>query len=237
MNCLEFRRAKLADPGLDNADLEAHRLDCISCRQFEDELRNLDDGVREAFAVPVPENLEARVLLRQSFADQPGVGLRHKYWLAVAASMVVAVLGSLLVILPDSGSSIENQITSHVGFEERIAREIESYLPASEVQSVLDATGIKAPLELTEVVYAHKCVVANKPIAHLVMREDAGDFTVILMPFGVEEARPFSIDGWDGHIQATSFGGIAVLSERVQSTDRMQHLSDRVLASLRATGD
>ena len=66
MNCLDFRRQLAAVPeGLD-ADALAHGADCTRCAQARNEALAFESKLRDVLAVPVPESLADRILLRQT---------------------------------------------------------------------------------------------------------------------------------------------------------------------------
>jgi hypothetical protein len=57
MNCLEFRREKLADPRRLSREALAHMGDCAACRGFAIEVNENEERIATALEVPVPEGL------------------------------------------------------------------------------------------------------------------------------------------------------------------------------------
>jgi len=53
MNCLEFRRAVGAEPGLDGPGLAAHRAQCPACARYQRELQDMDRLLGRAMRVDV----------------------------------------------------------------------------------------------------------------------------------------------------------------------------------------
>lgn len=74
MNCLEFRRIHLADPGNREPEFLRHQRVCDRCARMATRSARFEQTLLEALKVKVPEDLSARILLRQSFQarhDQP----------------------------------------------------------------------------------------------------------------------------------------------------------------------
>ena len=96
MNCLEFRRLCLSEPGSRNKDYITHREECEECARYADSVIAVDGRLADAMRVPVPEDLVNRIKLRQVIQDEQVSRRIRPVQLALAASIVVAVtLGSL----------------------------------------------------------------------------------------------------------------------------------------------
>ena len=96
MNCLDFRRQLAAVPeGLD-ADALAHGADCTRCAQARNEALAFESKLRDVLAVPVPESLADRILLRQTTEARRARGARRRVlaW-RIAAVLVLAVAGQV----------------------------------------------------------------------------------------------------------------------------------------------
>ena len=63
MNCLAFRRAKLADPNRLSAAARAHEQGCPGCLVFARRIDANEKRIVRALTVPVPEGLADRVIL------------------------------------------------------------------------------------------------------------------------------------------------------------------------------
>ncbi len=85
MNCLEFRRRKLADPRRLNPEAAAHLAACAACRDFAIEVNENEERLAAALHVPVPEGLADRVIL----ARKAGARFAPRLW-ALAASVVLS---------------------------------------------------------------------------------------------------------------------------------------------------
>lgn len=62
MNCMDVRRALLADPGRVAPGEDAHLLACDSCRRFAAEVAVREGLIDHALHVPLPPGFERRLL-------------------------------------------------------------------------------------------------------------------------------------------------------------------------------
>ena len=70
MNCLEFRREKLADPRRLSEAAHSHAQECANCALFARSVDDEDAEMLRALSVPVPDGLADRVLLRPKGAHR-----------------------------------------------------------------------------------------------------------------------------------------------------------------------
>jgi len=95
MNCSEYRRLIETEPARSTKSLSQpgvqHVAECSECAEFTRRIRRLDQRIMEAVRVPVPENLEARILLRQSFQEPQRRPTRWRSLWALAASVVLVL--------------------------------------------------------------------------------------------------------------------------------------------------
>ena len=85
MNCLEFRREKLADPRRLSPEAQTHPTGCPACAAFAREADETERELDRALLTPVPEGLADRIIF-QSENPRPA----WRAW-ALAASVVLAV--------------------------------------------------------------------------------------------------------------------------------------------------
>ena len=71
MNCLEFRREKLANPRRPSEQAQAHAQVCPGCAAFARGVDEEEAQIERALSVPVPEGLSERVLLRPQGVKRP----------------------------------------------------------------------------------------------------------------------------------------------------------------------
>jgi len=89
MNCLEVRRALLAEPRRRTSEVEAHLAACARCGAVAAGLLELDDRIAEAASIPAPDALADRILLARERRPR----LRYA---AAAAVLITAALGVIV---------------------------------------------------------------------------------------------------------------------------------------------
>ena len=92
MNCLEARRRIATEPGVRDEALAAHLAACAPCAAEAARGARLDRVLRDAAAVPVPEGLASRVLLRQEFAERPARGWVKPFALAATVACIAVAI-------------------------------------------------------------------------------------------------------------------------------------------------
>lgn len=90
MNCLEFRRAALADPRSLDGKAGQHVLECAACREFHLDGLRLEARLRRALRIAIPEAAQERAV---RIAGAPQRRLR---WAALAAILVFGLAAALL---------------------------------------------------------------------------------------------------------------------------------------------
>ncbi|MCX9158011.1 DUF3379 domain-containing protein [Niveibacterium sp. 24ML] len=84
MNCLAYRRLKLADPQRLSAAARAHEAECLGCESFARRIDAQETRIARTLDVPVPDGLDERILLKLRGQRQ----MPWRSW-AMAASVVL----------------------------------------------------------------------------------------------------------------------------------------------------
>jgi hypothetical protein len=222
MNCLEFHRQKLADPRRLSAEAQAHARDCQSCAAFA---RSVDDGERDlqrALAVPVPEGLADRVLLRARG------GRRDRWAWAVAASVVLAVMFGIL-FYGKSQDEYARLAIEHVVMEPESLTTVRN-ADAEAFRAIVQSSGgtLKAPLGTLR--YIRLCPVEDGTGWHIVFETPGGLATLIIVPGRtLSAAQVASTGGWSALARPMPRGYYAVVTTSSQATSRLDRLiSERI---------
>lgn len=190
MNCFEFRRLILADPRRRTEERQAHLARCGRCAALAAEVEGVETALHDAAAVPVPEGLAERVLLRRTMSRSARAGM----W-ALAASVIVAVgVGAYFYAGP--GVQGEDQVVAAavlgerhpavaainyvVDHESRLLRET-PVLDTAVVRQALAHLGLKLP-KTVAMRYLGKCPVPGGIGEHVVLETEFGHVTLILVP-------------------------------------------------------
>jgi len=203
MDCSQFRRALLSDPRDTSAELAAHRASCHDCAQFAEQLMRFEARLERA--------------LRVDTADEP---VRHMRWLAIAASVLIAVVvaGSLWLAVP--GPSLAADVVTHMAGEPEAWQTTDVPVPGSDLSAVLNDSHLRLKPDVGVVSYAQSCQFRGHHVPHLVVQTASGPVTVmVLVHEPVRTTTQFDEGGYRGVIvPMAGHGSLAVLT-RGESTD------------------
>jgi Protein of unknown function (DUF3379) len=210
MNCLEFRRRVGAEPATAGDEIESHRGECPACARYQDELRAMDDLIGRALAV------DAARIGRTVAVAAPAAGRR---WLALAASVLIALSVGAALWLGSPRPSLAREIVEHVEHEPQSMTSA-TPITAEALAEVLDPDGMKLRPGIGSVSYAMRCVFEGHVVPHLVVRMPQGPVTVMLLGHRrVSEPVHFSEEGYTGVILPAPRGSIAIIGSDQQDLD------------------
>ncbi len=178
MNCLDFRRQLAAVPeGLD-ADALAHGADCTRCAQARNEALAFESKLRDVLAVPVPESLADRILLRQTTEARRARGASRRVlaW-RIAAVLVLAVAGGLLWREQALSGPLPELAVAHLAHEP-YALTSHARVPLEQVRTMFAARGVALRGDPGEVDYLNLCPIGHDAAVHMVVQTDRGPVTV-----------------------------------------------------------
>lgn len=232
MNCLEFRRRIESQPNDEDNRLRAHVRSCEPCAAFAAQLADFDHQIKAALAVPIPEKLAARILLRQSFETRSGLRRWRRHgWVAFAASLLVAVTVGLAAsaYLFDE-VRLEHEVVALVNAAS-YALESEGPVSGREVTAALEPVGLAMETPLASVSFAGRCLVRGKLAGHLVLRQRNQPVSVFLMPEErVARRAHFAGGQWTGVLLPAEHGAIAIVAPPGVP---VEGVADRIIRAVR----
>jgi hypothetical protein len=177
MNCLEFRRAKLADPRRLSAEAQAHLAGCAACAAFAREVDEAEHALEHALSVRVPEGLAERIVFR----SQPGRPVRRA-WLAAAAVALPATLGFVaLRLLRKPDDSYARLAIEHVLMEPESFATTRNADPET-FRRIVDEFGGTLNELPGELRYVRLCPLGDGSCWHVVFDTPRGLATLLLVP-------------------------------------------------------
>lgn len=217
MNCLEFRRAALANPHHPGHDALAHEAECASCTRFYRELRQQEESLYEAMNIPVPEGLADRVLLRNPSGWRDWFAPRFAIP-ALAASLTLAValgMGWKLQTVALEPEMLAAGIAEHVESEHK-ALAANQPVPIATLVAAVRRGGGEIVQALGRATYADHCTLPGGGMGeHLVFDTANGKLTLILMP-GKRIAHSVRVekDGLTVSLMPAGKGSLALVSDQ-----------------------
>ncbi len=230
MNCLEFRRDKLADPRRLSPEAAAHLNDCAACRGFAAEVDENEARLAAVLDVPVPEGLAERIILRRKTQTRfsPRLGM-------LAASLVLTFAFGLHQ-WKDAGSQEYARLAI-----EHVMHEPESFTSTrladpELLRRVMHTFGGEMQASLGRVRYMKLCPVPEGTGWHIVFETEQGQLaTLILIPAKrmKTDSEQAQVGGWNAVARPGGQGFYAVIAD---SPDNLAKADELVRQRVRWRG-
>jgi hypothetical protein len=227
MNCLESRRALLAEPRRRDSALDAHLASCEACHRVADALGSLDRDITDAASVRTPDGLAARILLAR--------GTRPIRRYAVAAAIVIAsglgvLMAAQLVDFPfTSTADVVGPAHPAVAAISEVTED--AMPPASEsegsfeVDQVLKRLGLTLKTREATTQYVGKCHVTAGECDRIVLSTRDAQANVMLMPEYRFDARMLVTDRrMIALVNPSGAGGYIVVADTPKIARRIEKL-------------
>ncbi len=223
MNCLDFRREKLADPRRLSREALAHLGACPACRGFAIEVNENEERLAAALDVPVPEGLAERIILRRRIGV--GFGYSPRLWALAATVLLTFAFGF------QQWKDAASQEYARLAIE-HVMHEPESFTSARLAdpelfRQVMQTFGGELQAPLGRVRYMKLCPVPEGTGWHIVFETDEGKLaTLILIPArrmktDSEQAR---VGGWNAIARPGGQGFYAVITDSPDSLGKVDEL-------------
>jgi hypothetical protein len=225
VTCLDVRRQVGAEPRRLEPGVAEHIKGCAGCAAFMRDMQALERRIEHAFQVPVPEGLEARIVLDASLKHAPRI---WRPWLAAAASALLALGLATTAYLHQhpAGDDLAVAVVEHVrNPDEAAALEPDRALihNASYVQDVFKGAGVRLMGGMDDLTYAHVCLFRGQRVVHLVAEGEHGPVTILLLPhIHVDKGMPVDEEGFHGVIVPAGKGSIAIVTNNNSPVEPME---------------
>ncbi len=227
MNCEEYRKTLLADPGFE--DEARHADSCVACREYSAEILALDADIAGAMKLSVPElrmpvlpDLDSEVVVslpaRRAF-PKPA-------WFALAATVLLAAEVGLRMTSPGmdvGGTTLEQQVLAHVDHEPMALQPGNTPVSDTQFSTAVPKTVATMNRDIGLITFAAFCSINGNDVPHLVMQGKHGPITILLMPHEkVSEAKKLDGANIRGVILPVGDGSIAIIGDRDESLENVQ---------------
>ena len=215
MNCLEFRREKLADPRRVSAKAQAHAGGCPTCMAFAREVDETELALDRALLVPVPEGLADRIIFQ---SRNP-----HRAWRAwaLAAGMLLAVALGLSFWNTERNSQEYARVAiEHVMMEPESLTTVRQSDPDAFRAIVHNLGGAVKELP-GRVRYIRLCPIEGGFGWHIVFETPDGLATLFIVPGKNPKAvQSASVGGLNAAVHPTRGGYYAIVTASPAATSR-----------------
>ncbi len=179
MNCLQFRRTKLATPRQMPNTAAIHALECSSCAEFAREMDRFESQLEVAVNIPVEPALAQRIVLDRKLKTG-----RTTRLYAIAASVLIVCAIAVGIgyrqIAPDT--RLVHASVDHV-FQEPYAFDSKQAVSKDDLKLALANSGAQLKEDFADaVIYLHDCPVPGGVGKHIIWVTPRGKVTLITMP-------------------------------------------------------
>jgi hypothetical protein len=232
----------LIDPRDPNPELGLHRAGCHDCNRYTERLMAFESRLDRALRVDAPARSADQVIpLRARAASRvrSSRAVERRGWLAIAASVLVAIVvaGGLWLAVP--GPSLAADVVKHMAGEPDAWRQTDVPVPESDLKAVLRDSHLQLNPGVGVVSYAQSCLFRGRHVPHLVVQTAAGPVTVmVLVHEPVRKPVQFDEQGYRGVlVPVAGHGSVAVLTRnKTVDPKSVEHIAARVLDAIVWTG-
>jgi hypothetical protein len=222
MNCLAFRRQLAVDPATRDPAFLAHRQECAGCAEACGRADAFEHSLRRALAVPVPEGLAERILLRQTTEQRVTARRSGPGWLAIAAAVVLSLAAAIVGYRQFARPDIGVMSVAHVPGEAD-ALTLHALLPVAEVRGAFAHDHVALARAPQPGVYAVNCEVGDSHAVHMVAQRDDGPVTVLYFGDRKESRRSdFQHSGMVGRAVPMAQGTLVLVAQQARSFDALE---------------
>jgi Protein of unknown function (DUF3379) len=222
MDCSNFRRLKLAEPQSANAEQIKHENLCPPCAVFARKIDAFERKLHDVAAVVVPDGFAEQILLG---VDKTGKARRlHRPYLAMAATIAVAVLASLTFYLLPDRNAVANAFAAHVASHPDELNARNSIEPAR-FTAALSEYGAVVDGSVGEVTYLKLCPILGVKAMHIVVQTEHGTATLILLPgTQASTAQPLVREGFSVTVMPLRQGSMGILTDSPERSTKVESL-------------
>ena len=232
MDDLQFRRAIFADPNNQDEDMLAAQQDPQK-KQFAQEMCQLDEKIKQALEIPVPDDLCNKLILRQTLASHQVQKRKKRVHLALAAS--VAIIGGLALNFLQFSSAYTNlgeYALAHVYYEEgAFDNNASKQVSLTSLNNKMAAFDGVFSESLGKLIAADYCRFDGMKSLHLVYQGITSPVTVFVVPKNEELdfTSNFQDKQYIGGSIAFNDSNIIIVADKNESIEAWQnHISQTV---------
>jgi Protein of unknown function (DUF3379) len=222
MDCSTFRRLKLAEPQSANPEQIKHESLCPPCTVFAKKIDAFERKLHDAAAVVVPDGFAEQILLN---VDKTGKTRRlQRPYLAMAATIAVAVLASLTFYLLPDRNAVANAFAAHVAShpDELNARH---FIEPAKFAAAFSEFGGVVDGSVGEVTHMKLCPILGVQAMHIVVQTEHGTATLILLPSTqASTSQPMVREGYSVTVVPLRQGSMGILTDSPERSIKVESL-------------
>ncbi len=228
MNCQEFRRKLLIEPGSRSKEFDDHAASCRECAEQARQALRFEEKLHAALNVPSPTALGNRIIAARSDAAEPGRARFDSRWLALAAGLLLAVglagwMGYKWEQNFGISSGLGTAVVNHINAElDHLHADADANVGRPTLVLLLSQFGARLEGEIGRVSYASRCPIRRHFGVHMVLPGQEGPVTVLIMPGeNLLHRREVRSSRFSGVIVPTAYGSMAVVGEKLEPVEQV----------------
>ena len=225
MDELSFRRRIYADPNDNGTDITAACQQDKQKAKFKAEMLEFDKLLQDSLQVDVPDNLTERILLGQSIDFQHKQKRKHRWHLAMAASVAFAVgITFQMVGVSPRYDTLGDHALAHLNAEIDHIPAVATY-SQEQLNVKLAHFGGEMTQTVAPIKFANFCDFDGTTSLHLVLQSGDKDVTVFIVPAdsGLKSSRQFSDMNYRGETIQTQSADMVIITEKDDSLEKWRN--------------
>ncbi|MFC3093237.1 DUF3379 domain-containing protein [Alteromonas sediminis] len=215
MDELEFRRRVYANPDDTSHDIGSAAKSDPNKQQFLSETRALNEQLKTAANIPVPDNLADKLIWQSALRDHAQQKQRARWHIAMAASVAFAV-GLTFALWTPSKIDLGHAALAHMDHAEIEMQFAASPVSLELVNAKLESMGAELTQHIGNVYVANYCQLDNYKALHLIVDTEQGPVSLFVMPHEADATLPyrFSDDRYVGKGFSTQRASVMLVGDK-----------------------
>ncbi len=234
MDDLQFRRNLYADPKSTDPDLVSAKKSDPAKQKFAQEIEQLDQKIAQALAVPVPNDLAEKLILRQSLASHQQQKKASRIKLALAASVAFAVgLTVNQMQFSHAYNSIGDYAIAHAAHEAQyFTNDDEAKVTLASLNKKMASFNGSFSEQFGELIMADFCRFDGMKSLHLVFKGQSSPVNIFIVPESEHLAltKNFANDQLNGVVNQFKHSNIIVVGDKKEPLKQWQ---DKINGNIR----
>lgn len=184
MDELKFRRQAYGEPNNQDPEFLQAAMESAEREAFLNDLKGLDNKIENALKIDVPDDLAAKLLLRQQLQHHHSQRRRTGFAFAMVAS-VAFLAGITFTLLRMGPVDLGQHALAHVYHEDK-ALHVDQNVQYQDVNFQLASLNGSSDMKFTQqpgkVFYSTYCDFQGVQSLHLVMQGESGKVTLFIVP-------------------------------------------------------
>lgn len=223
MNCFEFKKLALSDPYSEGHGFLEHRQECDDCASRIANITSMDNNIRQAFSVKMPDDMKARLKLRQVIEKEQHKHKNFRHFTYAASTLLAVGLAFLtyqnhqLTQVNERYLALHDASIKHITYEELSLTSVQDTAQTRMKAHLASLAGIEAD-NLPGLRYSQLCPVLGKKTWHAVMETGDGEIVTIIF-FNGENVKGKSLkrDGWNSQVVDGKLGDVILIGKSKKS--------------------